>query len=167
MIKIYYSFIKKEQSKQFVEYVLKKVFNVEGEIKKTENGKPYIENCPYHFNVSHSGELVMVAVSDKPIGIDVEKITDRDYKKISERFFHEKERERVGSLLGFYVLWTKKESFIKYYGKTLSEISKLKFDDKFYFDGKEESLSSVSEKMDDYVFSVCSEEAEYEKFLVM
>ena len=42
-----------------------------------ENGKPYFKNDLYfHFSLSHSGERAMCAVSDEPIGCDVELITD-------------------------------------------------------------------------------------------
>lgn len=167
MIKIYYSFIKKEESAKLRDYVLKEFFGVEGKIVKNENGKPYIEGSPYHFNITHSHEMVMLAVSDKPIGIDVERIEERDYKKFSKRFFSEEEQSRVNGLLSFYVLWTKKESFVKYLGGSVADVCETEFTDKIRFKGEEQSVFSVSEKMDDYVFSVCSEESEYEKILIM
>ncbi len=167
MIKVYYSFIKKENSRDFLEYVLQEVYKIEGEILKNENGKPYIAGSKYHFNLSHSGEIVMLAVSDKPVGIDVELLAERDYKKFAKRFFSEEEQKRVNSLLSFYVLWTKKESFIKYRGGSVAGVAETEFGDKILFKGKEQSVFSVSEKMDDYVFSVCSEECEYEKILIM
>ena len=41
-----------------------------------ENGKPYFKNdLDFHFSLSHSGERAMCAVSDEPIGCDVELIT--------------------------------------------------------------------------------------------
>jgi len=40
-----------------------------------DNGKPYFKNDPdFHFCLSHSGERAMCAVSDEPIGCDVELI---------------------------------------------------------------------------------------------
>lgn len=167
MIKVYYSFIKKENSHDFSEYVLRQIYKIEGEILKNENGKPYITGSKYHFNISHSGEIVMLAVSDKPIGIDVERIEQRDYEKFCKRFFSEEEQKRVNSLLSFYVLWTKKESFVKYLGGRLSDVCETEFGEKLLFKGREQSVFSVSEKMDDYVFSVCSDECEYEKILIM
>lgn len=167
MIKVYYSFIKKENSHDFLEYVLRQIYKIEGEILKSENGKPYIAGSKYHFNLSHSGEIVMLAVSDKPIGIDVERIEQRDYEKFCKRFFSLEEQKRVNSLLSFYVLWTKKESFVKYLGGSVADVCETEFTDKIRFKGEEQSVFSVSEKMDDYVFSVCSDECEYEKILIM
>ena len=38
-----------------------------------ENGKPYFKNdLDFHFSLSHSGERAMCAVSDEPIGCDVD-----------------------------------------------------------------------------------------------
>ena len=39
-----------------------------------KNGKPYIESCPIHFNISHCENTLVYAFSDKEIGIDIEKI---------------------------------------------------------------------------------------------
>lgn len=92
---------------------------------KNEYGKPYLMGKnDFHFNLSHSGDWVVCAVSDSVVGIDVEKIKPTDYN-ISKRFFsqdeHEylvcqKERQRLDT---FYDLWTLKESYIKAVGKGL------------------------------------------------
>ncbi len=42
-----------------------------GNIKKNESGAPYCEN--YFVSISHTDGVVMLALSDKPVGIDVEK----------------------------------------------------------------------------------------------
>ena len=38
-----------------------------------EHGKPYAKDLAVEFNVSHSGDMVVCAVDDKPIGIDIER----------------------------------------------------------------------------------------------
>lgn len=48
------------------------------EIKKKESGAPYCDN--YYISVTHTDGVVMLALSDKPVGIDAEK-SDR---KVSE-----------------------------------------------------------------------------------
>jgi len=41
-------------------------------------GKPYAKNLSVEFNISHSGDIVVCAVDNNPIGIDVEKIRPID-----------------------------------------------------------------------------------------
>ncbi|MBM7624592.1 4'-phosphopantetheinyl transferase family protein [Sporohalobacter salinus] len=94
--------------------------------KKNDYGKPFLKDYPeFHFNVSHSGEWVVCAVSDRKIGIDIEKIDFIDFK-IAQNFFTKEEYNNLMSknkkdrLEYFYYLWTSKESYIKAVGKGLS-----------------------------------------------
>ena len=90
-----------------------------------ENGKPSIDGHPeICFNLSHSGDRVMCAISDTPVGCDVEKI--KPYRKnldqIARRFFDENERKKIfidapKEAEVFYQIWTLKESYIKYTGE--------------------------------------------------
>jgi 4'-phosphopantetheinyl transferase len=94
---------------------------------KNEFGKPCLESCPgLHFNVSHSGDVVLCAFDNKPVGVDVERIKDRGLE-IAERFFskieyewlmHRNETDRTEC---FFDLWTLKESYIKALGKGISK----------------------------------------------
>ena len=89
-----------------------------------ENGKPYCRSFPgVHFNISHSGLWVVCAVSDRPIGIDIEKIDVADMQ-IAKRFFTEYEyqylQRQENKVEIFYKLWTLKESYIKCTGKGLT-----------------------------------------------
>ena len=84
-----------------------------------KNGKPYIRDKNIYFNLSHSENTVMCAVSDMEIGCDVEKVTDIDIE-IAKRFFHSAEYEMLareqtgeGKRDIFFRLWTIKESFVK------------------------------------------------------
>ncbi|MBU0991930.1 MAG: 4'-phosphopantetheinyl transferase superfamily protein [Proteobacteria bacterium] len=90
-----------------------------------EYGKPYLlGNENFHFNLSHSGDWVVCAVSDSIVGIDVEKVMPTDYG-ISKRFFSQDEHEYLlcqkekEKLYTFYDLWTLKESYAKAIGKGL------------------------------------------------
>lgn len=96
-------------------------------ISKNEYGKPYLTGVDnFHFNLSHSGDWVVCAVDNMPIGIDVEKIHDVGLD-LSERFFSEEEHKYLISLEDivkrrecFFEIWTLKESYIKADGRGLA-----------------------------------------------
>jgi 4'-phosphopantetheinyl transferase len=91
-------------------------------------GKPKLKyKEEFHFNVSHSGDWVVAAVDNSPVGIDIEHITPiDDYTSIAQKFFNESEYNWLLSqshekrLESFYKLWTLKESYIKTIGAGLS-----------------------------------------------
>ena len=90
---------------------LKKRFIGEFEISKT--GKPISNNA--YFNISHSGEYVVLAISNSDIGVDIEHVkeTKDDIKKyISSN----EEYEYIKSDLNFFEVWTSKESISKAVG---------------------------------------------------
>ncbi|QAA33941.1 4'-phosphopantetheinyl transferase family protein [Clostridium manihotivorum] len=94
---------------------------------KNQYGKPYLESYPsFNFNISHSGEYVLCAIDDKPIGVDVEEIKPIDCEGIVKSFFTEEEFEYIVSkelkfsLNRFYEILTLKESYIKCCGQGLS-----------------------------------------------
>ncbi len=91
-----------------------------------EKKKPLADNC--YVSISHSGDMVAVCTSDKPIGIDIEKIDrTRDMSKIANRFYHGKElelyRENPTAEL-FFEIWTKKEAYSKINGEGVGEVFK-------------------------------------------
>ncbi|MBU4439180.1 MAG: 4'-phosphopantetheinyl transferase superfamily protein [Firmicutes bacterium] len=92
-------------------------------IVKGEHGKPRIQGCPgIHFNLSHSGDYAVCAVSSHPVGVDIQKMAEPNLK-LAKRFFATKESDWLFSLpadqqrQAFYDLWVIKESFMKYTGK--------------------------------------------------
>ena len=91
-------------------------------IAKNDHGKPYFENLPdFHFNVSHSGDLKVLVVSRKNIGVDVEKL--REVSLSVAKRFCDQERNYVNqtdSLNRFFEVWTKKEAYLKYLGTGIS-----------------------------------------------
>jgi len=99
-------------------------------------------NLPAHFNVSHSGNYTVVAISNRPIGVDIEII--RDFSAIlAKKLFNEDELKYISgtgpsrkkSLMqqSFYQIWTAKEAYLKYLGTGISGgVNSLSFT----FDGK-------------------------------
>ena len=142
-----------------------KLHGFEGEIKTGENGKPYADGI--YFSISHSGDICMIAVSDTEVGLDVEYIFPRDWQKMADRFYTKEERAKVSSLESFLVLWTKKESLIKYLGKTLGDTVKASFDSGVSYEGQKYEVNSISSRFDDYIFTLTTEQADYEKMLLM
>ena len=59
-----------------------------------KNGKPYIENCPVHFNISHCENILAYTFSKEEIGIDIEKIRPISLA-VLKRFFSKEEQEFV------------------------------------------------------------------------
>ena len=85
-------------------------------------GKPFLVDSHHvHFNISHAGSYIACAISDEPVGIDIELIKSVNIK-IAERFFTPNETAYIKSdsqSLRFCEVWTKKESHIKLEGKGL------------------------------------------------
>ncbi|MEG0370695.1 MAG: 4'-phosphopantetheinyl transferase superfamily protein, partial [Clostridium sp.] len=94
-------------------------------IMTKEHGKPYIQGKNIHYNLSHSGEYVVCAISSNPVGIDIEKLRSININ-IVNRFYSEDEKTYIESLDkdkvldGFFRIWSCKESYIKYNGLGLS-----------------------------------------------
>ena len=92
-------------------------------------GKPdYGLPVPVKFNVSHSGNFIVIAfVKNSQLGVDIELIR-RDFNvlDIAENFFSKMEIKTLHDVdkddvfKAFYRCWTRKESFIKAKGSGLS-----------------------------------------------
>ena len=92
-------------------------------------GKPTLpEYRDLRFNLSHSHDLVVVAVAkNREVGIDVERIrTELARTEIARRFFAPTEVAELDGLQGmdfvhaFFACWTRKEAYIKAVGLGLS-----------------------------------------------
>lgn len=114
--------------------ILKKDYKIEKcpVILRDEMGKPYLKDSTLHFNVSHSGEYLAIAVSESPVGIDIQ-----ETKMIRDGMYRKVVRPQENALIGddrqkdFLRLWTLKESFVKAEGKG------LRISMKNYYFGKE------------------------------
>lgn len=90
-------------------------------------GKPFLVGVPnLSFNLSHSGDGMVLAISDgRTVGIDLED-TSRpvEIHQIAPHFFAPQEVEMLNTLpdqvQGFFTCWTRKEAYVKARGKGLS-----------------------------------------------
>lgn len=88
------------------------------EIRYEEHGRPTLLGLD--FNISHSGEYVIMALSDSSVGCDIERIRPgRD--SIADRFFSHAESAWIQAaedpVRAFYRIWTARESYGKYTGE--------------------------------------------------
>lgn len=93
-----------------------------------EYGKPSLSNIyGFFFNISHSGDYVLLGASNNEIGVDIERIKKFN-PRIAQRFFRKEEYEYIMAPQDeeerkrlFFLYWVIKESYIKYSGKGLSQ----------------------------------------------
>lgn len=131
--------------------------NFQIELKRSEYGKPYLSGYNnFYFNVSHTRNAIVVVVSDKEVGIDIEKIGEVDFK-IVNRFFSTNEKRYVvddSTYINkhFFEIWTQKEAYLKYIGKGLSIPLKS-------FDVTDKKISEriYNFEIENYIISICSE----------
>jgi len=90
-----------------------------------EHGKPAIVGFPHiHFNISHCREAVICAVSDRPVGVDIESV--REYKDSLVNYtMNEREVAQIAQArrpeLEFIRLWTMKEAVLKWSGTGIND----------------------------------------------
>ena len=63
--------------------------------RTARGGKPYFAKLRLYFNLSHSGDYCMCAVSDEEIGVDIQQQRPAEERKLAKRFFAEQELARV------------------------------------------------------------------------
>lgn len=105
-------------------YGLWKIFGIAPDTVETavdSFGKPYLVSHPdFHFNVSHTGSHCICAVSDEPVGVDMEAVRPIRHQRLAERYFTEAELEDYYALGGdedaFFTMWTRKEALGKLTG---------------------------------------------------
>ena len=93
------------------------------EILVTERGKPYFQDSPVHFSISHTKKHVFCVLSDRPVGIDAEEMSRNIRPELAEKILsayekaqYEQAENRKEALLRFWVL---KEAAVKCTGEGL------------------------------------------------
>lgn len=132
----------------------------------TENGKPFLCSADCAFNISHSGDYVVLAYHTNPgsVGVDVQKIRPMR-EGMERRLLHEKEYSHLpddSDSRKHYLnsLWAVKESFVKMTGEGLSRDLRSIYVD---FEagtamGEDGAIAcfSVWEWKEDYYLAVCT-----------
>lgn len=98
-----------------------------------ERGKPFLANSQLQFNLAHSQDLALYAITrDRAVGIDLEKIRAiDDLESLSHRFFSKNEHALLCALPAserlnvFFRYWTCKEAYLKATGAGLANLKGL------------------------------------------
>ncbi|MBE5830034.1 MAG: 4'-phosphopantetheinyl transferase superfamily protein [Butyrivibrio sp.] len=117
------------------------------EIATAPQGKPYIKGLSdFSFNLSHSGDMAVIAVSDREVGVDIQKL--KHFKdSLVEHVFNIEDKKLVKELVAelagtgltaddaqhddisfdqvYTRMWAMKESVMKYTGKGLALAPKM------------------------------------------
>jgi len=141
-------------------------------ITRPEGKKPFLPDNPdIHFSISHSGEWAVCAIGNTEIGIDIEKIGEKEVKSsLKNRVLTEKELEYLETLPDkqktsiFYQYWTMKEAYSKCIGFGLGiDFRKIEIDitgqiTKITDDGKTwDGMIKTLDFSDDYALALCTE----------
>lgn len=87
------------------------------EIRLDSAGKPRVDDC--EFSVTRARRLVLVAVSEDPVGVDLEAVPDHAVAAEAMQLLHAKERAELEALpadelaSGFVRVWARTEAFLK------------------------------------------------------
>lgn len=117
----------------------------------SEHGKPSIVGHPeIHFNLSHCKEAVVCAISDRPVGVDVESV--REYKDSLARYtMNDMELRLIETSdrpdATFIRLWTMKEATMKLSGQGITNDMKDVID--------QDRLKYTTVECERYVYTVC------------
>lgn len=92
-------------------------------VARTEAGQPLLPGSGLHCSVSHSGDIWLCALSEQPVGIDVQLHRARRPAAVARRYFHPAEAAFVerGQGRDFFHVWAAKESYVKFTGRGLSQ----------------------------------------------
>lgn len=85
------------------------------------HGRPRLARTPLEASISHSGEVVVVAVTRAgPVGVDIEQLGATDHTDLVSTVCTESEQPKVSTSMDFYAYWTRKEAVLKATGEGLA-----------------------------------------------
>ncbi len=169
----------------YLQEIVKQELGIEPEnlvIETNEHGKPMVAGHPdFFFNISHSGDRVLIGFGNSPVGVDVELVKEKEMdKKIAQRCFTEWEQEFIKAVeensfddihkleeWKFFIIWTMKEAYLKYIGTGISvpldsfEVKPIEH--KVLVNSVEQGVKNIFGKdhqdgEDAYIYSVCVDE---------
>ena len=132
------------------------------EVYADERGK--LLHPRLYLSLAHGGGMAVLAVGDRPVGCDVEKLS-RVREGVLRRFSKEErafveaagERAREGA---FYRIWTGKESYLKRTGEGLSAWKEVRVlpEGLILRAGKEQPCRIVWKEAGEHLLALCHEE---------
>lgn len=95
------------------------------ELSSLPHGKPVLAEPRLSFNLSHSGDLALLAIARcAPLGVDLERLRpELDWLPLARRYFSASEQQALQALApnqqrnGFFTIWTRKEAWLKAIGR--------------------------------------------------
>lgn len=110
-------------AKELLKESLKKDYNISDyEIIYNEYNKPYLKNEKIYFNISHSNRTIVLVISDKEIGVDVEYFVYKE--SVVRKYFTNNEQNEIqnstNKVYDFTRIWVIKEAFVKMKGIGIS-----------------------------------------------
>lgn len=131
---------------------------LEGEllVERDGNNKPYFKDYPnIRFSISHSNDLIVLAMSNTEVGIDIEYIKPRSFENIVEKRFFPGEKAEAQTLEGFLKVWTRKEAYLKLTSEGLKGLADADVSKTLEYEG-EQLVFSTLDLFEGYIGSVVS-----------
>ena len=122
----YVKFIQNPKRKKEVAvtlFIIKQLFGNDTVLKHNENGKPFLNNSSIHISISHSGNLLCIAYSDKyEVGIDIQFWSNALYRTVDKYLStNEQQQLDINNKTVLLKSWTAKEAAYKIFNiKNLS-----------------------------------------------
>lgn len=140
-------------------YMLYKYLGIssDDQLVRNEHGKPEIADGAAFFNLAHSGPYVVLAISDRPVGVDIEQTKRMSYK-VTKRIMRKEQLDRLDGFeneseafqIELTKYWTQYEAIMKLVGTGFSG----ELDDET-MEAYEKRV--VFRKLEDYVIAVVTE----------
>ncbi|MFG2134297.1 4'-phosphopantetheinyl transferase family protein [Streptomyces sp. NPDC048751] len=90
------------------------------------HGRPVVLGADAHFSISRSGDVVLVGIADRPVGVDVEQVPPPEVVAELSPFLHRREAAELAAeadhrkASAFARAWARKEAYLKGIGTGLS-----------------------------------------------
>ena len=133
---------------------------------RVPSGQWCLENKELCFSISHSGEFIYIGISEKPIGVDVQRVQKESSKALYKKVFHLNEIEFLKDHTHLeYCIFSMKESYGKSKGSGIQNVSILDFS-KFLKPNfkylnfietheNEPQFEMTVERLEDFVYTSC------------
>ncbi len=107
---------------------LSREYNYRGVLEKEVWGKPIpvaMGGKKIYWSLSHSENFIAFIISETPTGIDIAEYRERDISLLDTQSDEEYDILWGKDWEHFYILWTAKESLIKFIGNTLDDMEDI------------------------------------------